>query len=273
MDVPGVKAHHVTVEETKGDIEITAIRMNDDNENNEVSKTYQDIFYVRPHTADLANMQALLTDGVLTITVPKKEDEPIDIVPEAGCPPDANNSIDNEFRVSLDLPGVKPSHLKLQSRRCGRDGQTVVHLEATRKIGSRTFQLERKLKIEESSTDMARARAFLYNGVFTLTAPTTAQQSEDMDSDGATGATSTKKSATRTIIVTDGDAVPSIASLHLAGDYDHEEVEDTKVAAANMVETADEEEKDWEEVKTASADEDVMGEEEESQKPASKTDY
>merc|ERR1719218_594481 len=69
MDVPGVKLQQITVEETNGEIEITAIRVNNEGE---VLDTYQDIFYVPPSAADLSNTTATLKDGVLTIKVPKK---------------------------------------------------------------------------------------------------------------------------------------------------------------------------------------------------------
>ena len=240
MDLPGVKAHQVTVEETNGEIEITAFRTN---EKGDLTKTYQDIMYVHPRTADLGNIQALLTDGVLTVTVPKVSNEPLVVVAEAGSPPEPLGE-ENEFRVSLDLPGVKPSNLQLQYR--PREQQA--HVKATRTIATRIIEMERTIDVKSasSSIDMEQARAFLCNGVFTLVAPV----NREMDTGAENGSNSMK-----TIVVTDGDALPSMASLHLDDSSMSNDAEDDskKPAASNLVETvnAEEDEKEeWEEVKT-----------------------
>merc|ERR1712137_1050065 len=88
---------------------------------------------------------------------------------------------------------------------------------------------------------MQQARAFLFNGVFTLVAPL----SRVMDT-----SSSTNNSKMRTIVVTDGDAVPSMASLELNDDEDSKpKAKETNETEDAMVETVEEEDgKDWEEV-------------------------
>ena len=219
MDVPGVKLHQITVEETNGEIEITAIRVNNEGE---VLDTYQDIFYVRPSAADLSNTTATLKDGVLTIKVPKKVYETVEVEIESSNPPTAASGDDNnEFRVSLDLPGVQISNVKLEFR------EDKLHMKATRHIGNRTVNMARLFEIP-STTDMTAARAFLQDGVFTLVAPNrVAEMEEDSGS-------------TKTIPVLDGDAIPLVSALRLDDSND----ETAEADGTAMVEG----EKDWEEI-------------------------
>jgi HSP20 family molecular chaperone IbpA len=161
MDVPGVKAHQITIEEKDGEIEVTAIRLSHDNE---VSKTYQEILYVRPSAVDLSNTVATLDNGVLAIVVPKKSNEPLDIQVESAAPPEP--TVDgNEFRASMDMPGVKTTDLKAQIR------QDKVYVEATRQVGDRVVTIRRIIEVQPSSVDVGRARAFLQDGVLTFAAP------------------------------------------------------------------------------------------------------
>ncbi|CAB9498881.1 expressed unknown protein [Seminavis robusta] len=237
MDVPGVKAHQITIEEKDGEVEVTAIRMNN---KNEIEKTYQEILYVRPTTSDLANTVATLDNGVLTVIVPKKSNDPVNIETETTSPPEATD--DKEFRISIDLPGVKAPDLKAHAR------QGKVYIEATRKIGDRVLKLHRTIETQDlASVDVAHARAFLQDGVFTLVVPS--NQEEAMDSDEK------KPAGMRTIWVTSEDEVPAaLASLYL-------DDKDEELKEAMVVETVTEDDKEgWEQVN------------EDTKKPAGKTD-
>lgn len=226
MDVPGVKAHQISIEEKDGEIEVSAIRMSSEVE---ITKTYQETLYVRPSTSDLTNILATLDQGVLTIIVPKKSNDPIDIETESGSPPAVADD-NEEFRTSVDLPGVKASDLKV------RASQDKVYIKATRKIGDHLMIIRRTIEVQPSSVDATRARAFLGDGVFTFAAP---YRKEDSDNQ--------KPAGMRHILVTGAatdDEVPSaMASLRL--DENTGKTDDT----AMVVETVTEDDKEeWEEV-------------------------
>jgi len=225
MDIPGVKARHVTIEEKNGEMEITAIRMSRNGE--EVLQTYQEVLYVRPSTSNLAQATATLHDGVLTLTVPKtKRPEPFKVVVESDTPPapaavEAMEEEDTktEFRVALDLPGVKVKDLQVQVRH-NQEHHPTVFLEATRTLGGRTMMTRRLIHVRPTTTDMTQARAFLQDGVFTLLAPIpTVATNDDQDANAEA-----KPAAMRTILVTDGEMeeeeeeVPSVAALNLNED-------------------------------------------------------
>lgn len=192
MDVPGVRPHQVVIEEKAGDIEVSAIRMKNESD---IEKSYQESLYISPLKADLARTFATLIDGVLTLTVPKKHNDPVDLVPESRAPPPETLQA---FRASLDLPGVKASALKAQ----GREGK--VYVEATRQLGRRTTTLKRVIEVQPASAPISQARVFLQDGVFTLVVPT---QSEDADEQ--------KPAGMRTIYVTQDEVPEALATLSL----------------------------------------------------------
>lgn len=224
MDVPGVRPHQVVIEEKAGDIEVSAIRMKNESD---IEKSYQESLYISPHKADLARAFATLIDGVLSLTVPKKNNEPVDLVPEGGAPPPETPQ---EFRATLDLPGVKGSALQAQ----GREGK--VYVEATRQLGRRTTTLKRVIEVQPPSAPMAQARVFLQDGVFTLLVPT---QSEDMGE--------LKPAGMRTIYVTQDEVPEALATLSLE---DESPKKEEGLKEAMVVETVlDEEDKAaWEQV-------------------------
>ena len=226
MDVPGVKDNHITIEEKDGEIEVTAIRMSNDTE---VSKTYQEIFFVRPSTADLANTVATLDNGVLEIIVPKKSNAPVEVEIENTSPYEPSVEF-KEFRTSMDLPGVKLSDIKVQIR------QDKAYIEATRQVGDHVIPIRRIIEVQVSSVDATNARAFLQDGVLTLVAPIQENDQEEI-----------KPSGMRTIpVFTTNDAeVPSVfATLSLDEDAGKGE------EAAMIVETVTEEneKEEWEKV-------------------------
>lgn len=215
MDVPGVKAHHITIEEKEGEIEVTALRMKDQ----EVAQTFQNVFYVRPSKANLSGVVATLSDGVLTIAVPKKIQEPLELAVKQEAAPAAAEE-GQEFRVSLDLPGVKPANLKIQAR------DDKVYVEATRSVGDRTIRIRRMVHVEPSNADTSQAQLFLQDGVFTMIAPVP---------EGG----NSKSGALRTIRVQED--VPEMGSLSLDENGENE-------GGSMVVETVAETEQDWEAV-------------------------
>lgn len=223
MDVPGVKPDQITIEEKDGEMEIVAIRMN----TNQVADTYQDVMYVDPYKADMDRATAYLTEGVLTIKIPKKVTvDSLELKAVATTPPEPDTSA-NEFHLTADIPGVKPSDLKLKVT------NDYLFVRGERSIGQHVVITRRKFEIPRG-VDMASARAYLMDGVFTVLAPKL----------------ELKPSALRTIHVNEA---PCMEDLHI------DDAEDAKKEPAEdeiMVETVvaeETEEKEWEQVDETNA--------------------
>jgi len=227
MDVPGVKAHQVTIEEKDGEIEVAAIRTSGE----EVTKTYQDVFYIRPSKSDLSGLVATLNEGVLMVTVPKKNQEPLALAVEAGSAP--NEAAEGqEFRFSMDLPGVKLADIKVQVH------EEKIHLEASRNVGERNMLLRRTTEVNDpANTDMSQARAFLGDGVFTMIASITSPAA--MEEDAAS-----KPGAVKTFYVQEFEDVAEAALESLTLDDKNQ-----KDKEGSMVVETVTEDKDWEDVK------------------------
>ena len=82
MDVPGYKKEDIKIEALKDSLVITAEHNEEKNEDNENKKyihrerrygKYQRSFYLQDLDSD--NIEASFNDGVLKITIPKKEEE------------------------------------------------------------------------------------------------------------------------------------------------------------------------------------------------------
>lgn len=161
MDIPGVKAERVTIEEQDGNIEITAVRASADGQH--VTKIYQEIFHVNPYKFDISQAKAILTNGVLSLTVPKNENRKNSVEVETeDIPTDLPSNI---FRFSMDLPGVSANGLKvvLQSN-------DKVLVTGPRVIHHKRILVERCFDVPPSM-DPNQARALLQDGVFTFLAP------------------------------------------------------------------------------------------------------
>lgn len=167
IDMPGVKAEHVEVEESNGRLTVTAERKTDDT----VTAKYRRVFGLDPRTTDAAQSSADLSDGVLTVVVPKK-DKPDPVVievvsadaPEIAKEDEDKDNSSKEFRYTFELPGVKASGVKVEFH----DG--TLRLEAERKKGRFTTSFQRAFTVGES-IDMEHAKAYLMDGIFTLMAP------------------------------------------------------------------------------------------------------
>eukprot|EP00977_Amphora_coffeiformis_P008726 scaffold1982_cov93-Amphora_coffeaeformis.AAC.48 len=201
MDIPGVQAPLVTIEEKGGELEIVAIRMTT---NGEVDKTYQDVFYLDPTKAELAEIKANLIDGVLTITAPKKaKPEPIAIQAVSVQPPMETGEESTGFRVTLDMPGIKPSKLSIKVH------DNVLSLRGERPMCDEIMVLRRMVEIPRH-VDMTQASAYLMDGVFTLVAP---PRETITDTDAAT--------PLRIIPVND---IPNMDDLDIGDDITDEEM-------------------------------------------------
>lgn len=194
MDVPGVKAQQVSIEEKDGEVEITAIRLTQDGD---IAKTYQEILFVDPKKADFANTKAVLSNGVLTVAVPKIVEDIIEVTinTDDSPLPVVNENI---FQYSMDLPGVPSSTIQVKIH------NDKLLVSGERKLGDRDIPIRRSVEIS-SSVETSQARAFLQHGVFTLVAP----KKEGIEAGVKT------ESVLRTIVVEDQSMIPSFDSLNL----------------------------------------------------------
>jgi len=159
MDVPGVKADRITIEEQNGEVEITAVRM----QGKEVTKVYQEVFYLNPYQFDFEQTKATLTNGVLVVNIPKNEEESNSLV-EVESTPVPTDLDSNVFVHSLDLPGVAASSLEVQIVK------DQVHLRGKRSLGDKRIRVQRSFEVPPSMSTL-QARALLQDGVFTFLAP------------------------------------------------------------------------------------------------------
>lgn len=166
MDVPGVKADRITIEEKNGEVEVTALRMRGE----EVANVYQEVFYLNPFQFEFENAKATLTNGVLTLRIPKKEySNRLVQVESAPVPHDLEDSV---FVHSLDLPGVAATGLEV------RIVQDRVHLKGKRYLGDKRICVQRTFDVPPSMSSI-QARALLQDGVFTFLAPVPSRTLED----------------------------------------------------------------------------------------------
>lgn len=187
MAVPGVQSSNITIEEKKGELEVTAIRLGP---NKEVIKTYQEVLFLHPSKADFANLDATTKHGILTIRIPKKfQEQVLKIETESAQPPPpratapthepgsddtAMGQEDGEEKpkekedlyVSWDLPGYSANELTVEFHNERDENQLLV---VAQKNGN-PMRLRRLMTVP-SFIDMTQAAAYLQHGVFTLVAP------------------------------------------------------------------------------------------------------
>jgi len=164
MDVPGVKADRISIEEKNGEVEITALRMNGE----DVTKVYQEVFYLNPFRFDIDEAKATLTNGVLTLRIPKNQQANVKEIPveSAPVPSEVSNSSNNNiFQHTLDLPGVPASSLEVKLV------EDRVRLVGKRSIGENKRVLVQRSFEVPPNMDTLQARALLQDGVFTFLAP------------------------------------------------------------------------------------------------------
>eukprot|EP00980_Cylindrotheca_fusiformis_P008128 scaffold1727_cov133-Cylindrotheca_fusiformis.AAC.31 len=220
MDIPGVKGNRVSIEEKNGEIEITAVRVDAEGQ---VSKIYQEILYVNPFRSDIENSRATVSNGVLTLTIPKNEKSTKTLeVESSSIPSDLPSDI---FRYSTDLPGVAASGLEVEMT------HDTVQLRGKRIIGDKRILVERSFEVPPSM-DTNQARALMQDGVFTFLAPIHKNEED---------------APLRTILVEDGMEIePAVAGLKIGDDDDNN--------GMNQVETVDVEEDrnggSWEQIQS-----------------------
>lgn len=159
LDLPGIKRSDAKVELRDGVLRVEAERRLG---NNGSAKQVQH-FLLKDHLIDQEAVKANLADGVLTITVPKKANAtPVIIRVVAGSPPESTEDA-KEVRLTLDLPGVKASDLKLELH----PGSISLHAE--RKVGGRVTAIDKHFAVDQTRVDFSAFNAFMEDGILTIT--------------------------------------------------------------------------------------------------------
>jgi len=161
VDVPGVKKGDLQIEVEDDVLSVYAERKSGDT----VTAKYQQRFVIDDRKVNLDQVQGNLTDGVLTVSIPKKEaPKPLEVVVANTYPPEETEDC-KDMRFGLDVPGVKSGDLTIQFH----DGK--LHIEGERKKGTSAIQIRRTLSIDDKKIDTAGLQAFLADGVLTVKAP------------------------------------------------------------------------------------------------------
>jgi HSP20 family molecular chaperone IbpA len=151
LDLPGVKDNEVKVEFHNGVVKV---------------ETNQHIFKLRVNEKrlDLEAIRANLTNGVLTVTIPKKAEEAPRSIPVSLEYPTTEPTTDDDksVRFTVDVPGVKAEDLKLEIK------DSTLSLHAKRYYGERVSSTEKYFTVE-TKVDASAFNAYLANGVLTIT--------------------------------------------------------------------------------------------------------
>lgn len=159
MDLPGVKSDKLTVQVEGCELSVSADRPTA----NGSVVAYRQSFTVDEDTVDADKLKATLADGVLTLTLPKKEEaKPIEVPVFEG---DAAAGTKEDLRITFDFPGVKAADLK-----------AVVHnglltIKGNCKKGNSVARIQRTMTLDRHRTDLTQLKAYLADGVLTITAP------------------------------------------------------------------------------------------------------
>jgi HSP20 family molecular chaperone IbpA len=157
LDLPGIKSSDAKVELQDGVLRIEAERKFRE----KCSSKQIQHFLMKEQHIDRDKIRASLSDGVLTITVPKKPTAaPIAIPAMAEYPPEKSEDA-KELRMALDLPGVRASDVKLELY----DGSITLHAERK----DRASTIDKIIYVDEMRVDPNAFKAFVVDGVLTIT--------------------------------------------------------------------------------------------------------
>ena len=160
FDLPGVKKQDLTAEIENGVLRVNAERKSGKTTTSKFSQR----FLIDEKVFDPDKLDAKLEDGVLTITVGKRETKPpMAIKVTSSDPPSAEND-DRALSLSVDLPGVKLSDIKVEL-----DNGDLI-FQGERKRG-RSSKIHKVFTVRESAIDTSKMQGYLVDGVLTIMAP------------------------------------------------------------------------------------------------------
>ena len=127
---------------------------------------------------DRKGIRSNLVDGVLTITLPKKEQkeekkpdgpEPMDVKITLGYVPEANDGQPKRKTVfALDIPGVSADHVKLGFR---KDNDYLILRAERVRGGTVVSKIHHAISVDTKKIDVDHMEAFLADGVLQIVAP------------------------------------------------------------------------------------------------------
>ena len=162
MDLPGVKLQNVGVQvEDAGILRVQAERKS----GNAVTSKLHRRFAFDDQSVDSSTLSARLTNGVLTIVLPKKEAPQPMVIPVFNGDLDEETQDNRDLRFNLDIPGVKSSDLNVKFQK------GTLSLRGRRKKGMCTSGVFRSFTVDQKVVDTDKFKAYLVDGVLTVTAP------------------------------------------------------------------------------------------------------
>lgn len=167
VDLPGVKAENLKIDEHDGTLRISAERKSGD----KVVSSFSQSLEFDSKTTDLSNVDAHLSDGVLSVTIPKKKMEapkPVNISIMAAEPPTEEEKGEKKaVFLTMDVPGVKLSDIRLEYS----NGELQIHGQRKNVQTGRNTEIHRVFTVSEKAIDTSLLEAFLMDGVLTIKAP------------------------------------------------------------------------------------------------------
>jgi HSP20 family molecular chaperone IbpA len=247
LDMPGVKAADVSIEHDVFD-ELLKIHA-DRKKGGEVMLQYVQAIQLDETIFNTSKIDAELIDGVLTVSVQKKsqaeEPKPVDVdVKSAEAPEHAKNEKgeSNEWRISIDMPGVKASNV-------------TVHYEAgelkvvgKRVRGEASVHVGRNFMINPKLVDVNSLEGYLSDGVLVLKA-IKKEKAGPRKVKVSTTAKSANEAEQDVAMASDANN-DNIENMNV--DYkDAQQVDSTNKDSEVNVETVDDKEDEWHEVDAA----------------------
>jgi HSP20 family molecular chaperone IbpA len=157
FDLPGVKEDDVEIVLEGNFLRLKAERKSGDT----VVRKHDEKFVIHRAHIEATEIVSVLEDGVLTVTLKKSEAMKPFHVQVIGSDPPAPSDESTGLLLTIDVPGVKASDASVEYK----DG--YLHVQYKRKNQEST----RKYAVNPSTLDLAKAEAYLADGVLTIKAP------------------------------------------------------------------------------------------------------
>jgi HSP20 family molecular chaperone IbpA len=130
-----------------------------------VEAKYAQHFAVDESTVNTSKVQFKFENGFLTIQISKKEQpKPVTVGIAMAYPPE-DTEHKEDHTLTLDLPHVKASHLKVDFR------YGHIFIDAEPKRGKKVTKINRRFSSDKRYLEVTQLGASLADGVLTITAP------------------------------------------------------------------------------------------------------
>jgi HSP20 family protein len=160
LDLPGVKEHDLKIDVDDGVLQVSADRKQGEKT---IAKFVQR-FVIDETSVDTNKIDAKLSDGVLTLTVSKKEEQPPVVVEVNTSEAFEDKDEENVMYLTADVPGVKLADIKIEYFK----GDLTIRGVRKNRKGEVVSRLNRVFAIAEKAVDTSSFKAFLVDGVLTI---------------------------------------------------------------------------------------------------------